>query len=863
MKQIQSEHMLRALNASKHTVMYIGELGRPMVYITPSVENLLGYPVEKYYEAGFWESLIHPDDVAIVNDFFTRLNEINEFKVTVRARKLDDSYISVINSGTVIREGNSIFSIIGNLYPLKEEKANKRVLDLNTYYAEVLLDNIGLIFYAVDKDYRLIGKNKLFDKWAWEKYEIIYQIGDPIFHANIPEYLKDEYTIAYTKCLKDGFYTVRTSGNNKEYDIALSPIIIKNNVEGISVFHFNLENQKNLLTSADYLNNALENKVNSTQELIYTLDKEFRFISFNESYSKLYKNYLGKKPQIGELTEFIIGDSSISINLRNWYQKVLNGDIIDAVLYMGSQVIHLKISPCFNQHNEVCGLTAINKDITVQNESQRKLIESEEKYKYVVDHVTDIVFQTDQEGYWSYLNNSWESIMEFTLEESIGTLFFTYLHPDDVERNQILFTPLINREKSYCTHEIRYITKSGKIKWIRVFATLLLDHDNNIKGTTGTLKDITTEKENSYRYELLSKNANDLVYLLETDGTFLYVSPSFSHLLGIPVEELKGKNVKQFIHPEDADSIVNFSSSQYKSKDLDSYTTYRFKNKNEGYHWIETNAKIFYDEFYGRKLINASSRIIDERKILEHQLLASLEKERQLNQLKSKFVSMASHEFRTPMTTIKSSAELASIYLESDENLNLPKARKHIQNIDEEIDRLSNLINDILILGKIESETFVLTKTKNDIAKILKEIIRKQCDLQTDNRKIEFTVTGDPQLMEFDKVFMILIFENLISNAFKYSKGKKGPLIQVNYGIESVEIKIIDYGIGIPKEEQSQMFKSFFRASNVKNIKGTGIGLVLVHYFIELHGGEVSFESIQNVGTTFNISLPYQKTEEN
>ncbi len=529
---------------------------------------------------------------------------------------------------------------------------------------------------------------------------------------------------------------------------------------------------------------------------------------------------------------------------------------------MGNQMIHLKISPCYNNNNEIFGLTANNKDITAQNESQKKLIESEEKYKYVVDHVTDIVFQTDQEGFWSYLNKAWETIMEFTIEESINTLFFTYLHPDDVEKNQILFSPLINREKNYCTHEIRYITKTGKIKWIRVYATLLLDIENNIKGTTGTLKDITIEKENTYRYELLSKNVNDLVCLLETDGTFLYVSPSFSILLGISIEEIIGKNVKHFVHPEDIDSIVNFSNSSYESKDLDSYTTYRFKNKNEGYHWIETNAKIFYDEFYGRKLINASSRIIDERKILEQQLLTSLEKERQLNQLKSKFVSMTSHEFRTPMTTIKSSAELAGIYLENEDALQVEKAKKHIRTIDEEIDRLSALINDILVLGKIESETFELHKGKFNISQTIQEVIKKQCDLQEDHRKVAFKEKGVVQLIEFDKTFMNLIIENLISNAFKYSKNRKGPKICVTYFPKKVEITITDYGIGIPKEEQSQMFKSFFRASNVQNIKGTGIGLVLVHYFIELHGGEVSFESNQNMGTTFKIIIPNTSSED-
>ncbi len=326
MKQIRNNQILNALNSSKHTVTYFGELGKPMKYITPSVERLLGHSVENYYQEGFWESLIHPDDIAIVNDFFTRIHEISEFKVTVRARKIDGNYISIINAGTVIKKEGMLVAVIGNVYPLKETENTKKILDLKSYYSEILLENIGLIFYAVDNDFRIIAKNKLFDKWAWDKFEIIYQIGDPIFHSKIPDSLKQDYKNAYATCASKGFYTYRISRNEKEYDLALSPILIKNLVEGISVFHFDKSSQRNLLNVASFLHNALENKSLTNQELIYTLDKEFKFISFNEAFSKLYFSFLGKEPEIGKQTKFIHGDSSISMNLKNWYHKVLKGD---------------------------------------------------------------------------------------------------------------------------------------------------------------------------------------------------------------------------------------------------------------------------------------------------------------------------------------------------------------------------------------------------------------------------------------------------------------------------------------------------------------------------------------------------------
>jgi len=133
MKHLQETKVLEALNKAKHSVLYFGNLNQTIVYITPSVEKLLGHPAEQYYIKGFWESLIHVDDIAIVNDFFTRINEISEFKVTARVRKADGTYQSIINTGTVVKEEDEAISIIGNLRPLIEDDSNKKHLILHLF----------------------------------------------------------------------------------------------------------------------------------------------------------------------------------------------------------------------------------------------------------------------------------------------------------------------------------------------------------------------------------------------------------------------------------------------------------------------------------------------------------------------------------------------------------------------------------------------------------------------------------------------------------------------------------------------------------------------------------------------------------
>ncbi len=141
-------------------------------------------------------------------------------------------------------------------------------------------------------------------------------------------------------------------------------------------------------------------------------------------------------------------------------------------------------------------------------------------------------------------------------------------------------------------------------------------------------------------------------------------------------------------------------------------------------------------------------------------------------------------------------------------------------------------------------------------------MIKKQNDIQEDNRTTSLNIIGNPRDFEFDKNYLNLIIDNLISNAFKYSKNCQAPDITLVFLSDALQLTIKDYGIGIPVVEQAQIFKSFFRASNTQNIKGTGIGLVLVHYFIELHEGTIQFESIQNKGTQFTINLPYSSTKD-
>lgn len=239
----------------------------------------------------------------------------------------------------------------------------------------------------------------------------------------------------------------------------------------------------------------------------------------------------------------------------------------------------------------------------------------------------------------------------------------------------------------------------------------------------------------------------------------------------------------------------------------------------------------------------------------EEQILNSLQKERELNQLKSNFVSLASHEFRTPLACIRSSVELMQMNL-ARPGLPIENAIRHQNNILSEVDHLSALINEVLTVGKIDSNSFTCKKEMVNLHLILQNLIENINQIQDDDRIINFTAANNPVLFMADPLLLRHILNNLLSNALKYSKGKERPIIQTIYKNNKVQILVKDFGIGIPLEQQSKIFQTFFRAKNVDQIPGTGLGMFITKNFIELHGGQISFISIPQKGTEFIISLP-------
>jgi signal transduction histidine kinase len=244
---------------------------------------------------------------------------------------------------------------------------------------------------------------------------------------------------------------------------------------------------------------------------------------------------------------------------------------------------------------------------------------------------------------------------------------------------------------------------------------------------------------------------------------------------------------------------------------------------------------------------------VEVRKKAEEEARKALEKERELNELKSKFVSIASHEFRTPLSTIMSSASLVSQYRQKGE---LEKIDKHTTRIKSNVNHLTAILNDFLSLGKLEEGRVELNEETLNISDFLREIQEELKSTLKAGQKIAVYSSLENHTIKVDPRMLRNILFNLISNASKYSDENKNIHLTCSFHENNIRISVKDEGIGIPEEDKKHMFDRFFRASNAGNIQGTGLGLNIVKRYIDLLNGTIEFQSEYGKGSTFTIEIP-------
>jgi PAS domain S-box-containing protein len=303
---------------------------------------------------------------------------------------------------------------------------------------------------------------------------------------------------------------------------------------------------------------------------------------------------------------------------------------------------------------------------------------------------------------------------------------------------------------------------------------------------------------------------------------------------------------------------VEISLSHFKSGETPYYISFindtTFKKKAE-MDLLHKNSEIKkLNDSLEKEVVNRTNALVETLKSLERsklELEVALNKEKELGELKSRFVSMASHEFRTPLTAIQSAASLIEKYPNTEDQ---PKRERHTQRIKAAVGNLTDILEEFLSVGKLEEGKIITNTTTFDLPNLVQECIIDLTSLTRKGQLIDYQHIGDNNLT-LDKSLLRKIIINLCSNALKFSPENSTVELSTENQGDILILKITDRGIGISVEDQKHLFDRFFRGTNVTNIQGTGLGLHIVARYAELLNGKVTVKSELNVGTTFTVII--------
>lgn len=361
------------------------------------------------------------------------------------------------------------------------------------------------------------------------------------------------------------------------------------------------------------------------------------------------------------------------------------------------------------------------------------------------------------------------------------------------------------------------------------------------------VKERTQElKASEHLYKSIARNfPSGVISIFDPSYRYLFAEGQGLSQMGIETDELIGQGYLERIDEanrpkvkQELDKVFRGESCSFEVAMDDQVFT--------------INAVPLYSELSEVDRILVVERNITDQAEAAQKMELALFKERELTDMKSRFVSMASHEFRTPLTTINSSASLIRKYHEKNQ---CDKIEKHVDRIKNSVQNLTSILNDFLSFEKLEAGKVDIHSTTCSVPQLIHETFDEMGDITKPHQTLQYE--GPKELIiQTDSQLLKNTILNILSNAIKYSEDYKEIIVCLKNKNNTIEISIQDFGMGIPEKDQKNLFTRFFRSENVANIEGTGLGLNIVQRYLDLLEGEISFQSKLGEGTIFFITLP-------
>ncbi|MEL6468862.1 MAG: PAS domain-containing sensor histidine kinase [Cyanobacteria bacterium J06623_4] len=379
------------------------------------------------------------------------------------------------------------------------------------------------------------------------------------------------------------------------------------------------------------------------------------------------------------------------------------------------------------------------------------------------------------------------------------------------------------------------------------------------------------------QYQLILNAVGEGVYGLDLQGNVTFVNPAAAAMIDWEMEDLIGQSMHQVLHHSHPDgsaypreccpiyaafqdgSTRRVTDEVFWRKDGTSFPVEYISTPLQDEHGQLIGAVITFRDITQRKWAEAILQQANEdleTKVRERaaELYQANEQLRELSALKSRFVAMVCHEFRNPLNNIALSVSSLSRY---NEKLSLLQKSQYLQGISANVDRMTQMLDDILVLGKLEAKRLYLEPEPINLVDFCQNLLTElQPQLKLQQRVLRYAGRRKPLTAELDQTLLRSILTNIVSNAIRYSPSESVIELSLSRRKQQAIFQVTDQGVGIPPEDIPFLFEPFHRGKNVSNIPGTGLGLSIVKQFVELQQGEIQLESTLGVGTVFRVALP-------
>lgn len=579
------------------------------------------------------------------------------------------------------------------------------------------------------------------------------------------------------------------------------------------------------------------------------------------------KEIAGKKPG-----SFLQGKDSAPDTIQYLRNKIrsLENFECEIVNYKKSgESYWVKISgqPYFDNEGRTIGFFAIEEDITEKKERQKKLDQQRVFYENVLDNipVEIAVFAPDQT--YRFINHT--SLPDKTAREAlIGKNVRDFVRTKNINPGIALqrekMFELMKASKKHIDFEEHEKDEAGKDQYRLRNYHPILDENHDITNVIGFGININDIKQKQFALETSEANMKKLldnlieaVVKINKESRITFVNPIWTELLGFSISESIGQYLDIFLPSGLCETIkgilhqeINFSQSKQSiGKETPCFT----KSENKIYIDVAISPSLQVGSDKPEMMIFITD--VTEQKISKERLRDIAEKERNLNELKSSFLNMVSHELRTPLAIIQSTVEMINIEMEIGATDPAKLLEDH-HSIKSEIDGMIDIMNELLLLGKTESEQIKIKPRSVMPQAFIGPLLAKNFGPWEDGRSCEVRYKGNEEPIAIDMFSTTHLLTNVLHNAFKYSPGRETVKMTVRVQKEYWCVLVVDNGIGIAQKDLKNLFTSFKRGSNVGKIPGTGIGMVLVNYFLRMIKGQIHLKSTIGKGTCVYIRFP-------